>query len=40
VDDARVVVDELAALITRFEATQAVRTAGPAASVGSDVLFD
>jgi hypothetical protein len=40
VNDARVVVDELAALITRFEATQAVRTASPAASVESDVVFD
>ncbi len=40
VDDARVVVDELAALIARFEATQAVGTAGHAPSVESDVLFD
>jgi hypothetical protein len=40
VDDARVVVDELSALIARIEATQAATTAGSAASIGSDVLFD
>jgi hypothetical protein len=40
VDDARVVVDELSALIARLEGTPVVTTAGPAASVGSDVLFD
>lgn len=40
VDDARVVVAELSALIARVDGTQAVRPAGPAASIGSDVLFD
>jgi hypothetical protein len=40
VDDARVVVAELSALIARLEGAQAVRTAGRAASIGSDVVFD
>ena len=40
VDDARVVVAELSALIARVDGTQAVGPAGPAASIGSDVLFD
>jgi hypothetical protein len=40
VDDARVVLAELSALIARVDGTQAVRPTGPAASTGSDVLFD
>ncbi|MGZ6637377.1 MAG: hypothetical protein ACXVII_31285 [Solirubrobacteraceae bacterium] len=40
VDDARLVVEELSALIKRLERTQAIRPAPAASSVGSDVLFN
>jgi hypothetical protein len=40
VDDARVVVNELAAMIARLELTQSVRSMPAAPSRGSDLLFD
>jgi len=40
VDDARIVVDELSALIARLERPQAERPASVTASATSDVLFE
>jgi hypothetical protein len=40
VDDARIVVDELSALVARLERTQVAGPASVAASATSDVMFD